>query len=152
MMLVMMMMMNKNIEMQRSIGNRIQYSAATRPAILNEFAVAAFRCLVLCCLSWSPQNIYLKSHATEIVHRFGHTTVPNESTFFSVTCPRWSITINTIKIYCPQINDFHILPSRSEVMAVPMEELFDNPSVLHSSDTLSQVWLWFLCLYTCSRC
>ena len=33
-----------------------------------------------------------------------------------------------------------------------MEELFDNPSVLHSKDTLSQVWLWLLCLCTCSRC
>ena len=31
-------------------------------------------------------------------------------------------------------------------MAVPMEELFDNPSVLHSKDTLSQVWLWLLWL------
>ena len=95
-------------------------------------------------MSWSPQKIYLKSNATEIVHRFGHTTVPNESTFFSVTCPRSSITINTINIYCSRINGIHrhqhhILPSRSEVMAVPMEELFDNPNVLHSKDTLSQV-------------
>ena len=52
-MMMMMMMMNKDIEIQRSIGNCVQYSAATRPATLNEFAVAAFRCLVLCCMSHS---------------------------------------------------------------------------------------------------
>ena len=27
---------------------------------------------------------------------------------------------------------------------MPMEKLFDNPSVLHSKDTLSQVWPWVL--------
>lgn len=65
-----------------------QYSDETTPAVTNEFGVAAFR--------------------------FGHTTVPNESTLFSVTCPR------------------------SKLMAVPIEKLYDNPAVLHSNTTLAQ--------------
>ena len=130
-MMMMMMMMNKDIEIQRSIGNCVQYSAATRPATLNEFAVAAFRCLVLFCITWSPQNIHLILNVTQVVHRFGHTMVPNKSTLFSVTCPRLILIFYTIKIYC--------LINTEGAHRIPMT--YDNHPIhpIHTSHTIASV-------------